>query len=121
LHDVGTALSDAPDVRCLNLWASTAVDDLQASDCAAIFIGSTNLLAEIRVADLPVDEHQFDATDLFLHPVFENCLIKILNAEIKASAVFRSQGPTEPKLNDSSEVGIFEYPYRLPPDGDAYP
>lgn len=59
LNDVRPIICNGSDVGGLNLGPAPAIDDAQARDGATIVVGLANLEAEVRVADLAVEEKLF--------------------------------------------------------------
>lgn len=59
LDDVRPIICDGSDVGGLNLGPAPAIDDAQTRDRATIVVGLANLEAEVRVADLAVEEKLF--------------------------------------------------------------
>lgn len=120
LDDVRPVICNGSDVGGLNLGPAPAIDDAQARDGATIVVGLANLEAEVRVADLAVEEKLFGRPRVvgFLKREGGKGNLR-LALQAHPTSVFGGKGFPEARRDDVVEICVGDRAYGFPLKGNS--
>src|SRR5688572_27638131 len=97
----------------LRFGLSSAVDDPQASDRACAFVGIEHILAEGRIADLPIDEHLLDTALTWWFGKQSCCSgIDVPRIESETDRIAGIENRVEAFIHEGRKIDTVEQPHR---------